>query len=134
MERVILDTGVIAAVSRKRMEWSAAISKDDDAAIAVITAAELLEGVEFGDAAARERRRVFVEGVLADIPIEPYDISTARHHARLLAHCRAVGEPRGAHDLMIAATAVATGRMIVTTDARARFGELPGVRVRLLAP
>jgi tRNA(fMet)-specific endonuclease VapC len=31
-----------------------------------------------------------------------------------------------AHDLIIAATARATGRTLITTDGRARFEELPG--------
>ncbi len=37
---------------------------------------------------------------------------------------------RGPRDLMIAATARATGRVLVTTDTKAGFGELPEVAVR----
>lgn len=48
----------------------------------------------------------------------------------LLAHARRTGRPRGAHDLQIAATAAATGRLVLTTDRRA-FDGLPGVRHRL---
>ena len=48
----------------------------------------------------------------------------ANHHAALLAHTHKSGIPRGAHDLIIAATARANGRILVTTDERARFGEL----------
>jgi tRNA(fMet)-specific endonuclease VapC len=129
---VILDTGVIAGGDRGRLEWSQVIGEEDDAAIAAVTAAELLQRFELGEGRVRDRRRVFVEGVLSDIPIESYDLSVARHHARLLAHCRVSGEPRGAHDLMIAATAVATGRTVVTTDEKARFEGLPGVRARVL--
>ena len=42
----------------------------------------------------------------------------------------AVGD--GAHDLIIAATARATDRMVLTADERASFGELPDVEVRLI--
>jgi tRNA(fMet)-specific endonuclease VapC len=39
---------------------------------------------------------------------------------------RRAGRPRGAHDLIIAATAAAAGRTVVTADRRA-FDGLPGV-------
>jgi predicted nucleic acid-binding protein len=39
------------------------------------------------------------------------------------------GTPRGAHDLIIAATARATSRTVVTSD-RTGFIDLPGVNVR----
>jgi tRNA(fMet)-specific endonuclease VapC len=62
----------------------------------------------------------------------PYDKDVAEHHARLLAWTRHQGVPRGALDLVIAATAAATGRTLLTLDARARFDQLPGVQARLL--
>jgi tRNA(fMet)-specific endonuclease VapC len=36
--------------------------------------------------------------------------------------------PRGAHDLIIATTAAATARSVVTHDKQAAFTHLPGVR------
>ena len=56
-------------------------------------------------------------------------MDAARAHARLIAHVRRTGQPRGAHDLVIAATAASTARAVATLDARARFADLPGVRV-----
>jgi tRNA(fMet)-specific endonuclease VapC len=53
----------------------------------------------------------------------------ARSHARLLAHARRSGQVRGAHDLVIAATALARERTILTAD-RSGFSGLPGVAVR----
>jgi tRNA(fMet)-specific endonuclease VapC len=53
----------------------------------------------------------------------------ARSHTQLLVAVRAGGRPRGAHDLIIAATARATGRTVVTTDDTG-FDDLPGVSVR----
>ena len=49
-----------------------------------------------------------------------------KHHP-VLAHVRRSGSPRGAHDLIIAAHAAETGWMILSRDAKARFGDLPGV-------
>jgi tRNA(fMet)-specific endonuclease VapC len=51
----------------------------------------------------------------------------------LLAHVQQSGEPRGAHDLLIAATARATGRTVLSTDSRACFSELPDVAAHLIA-
>ena len=128
MERVILDTGVLVAAERGRLDLVTLRERNDDACIAAITAAELLTGVERADEAHRGARQEFVEGVFALIPVEDYTLEVARVHARLLAHVRREGRPRGAHDLMIAATAAATARSVLTTDAKARFADLPGVR------
>jgi tRNA(fMet)-specific endonuclease VapC len=70
-----------------------------------------------------------VSEVLETVPVEDYTLSTARAHAHLLAFARESGRPRGAHDLIIAATAVATDRIVVTADAHG-FADLPGVELR----
>jgi tRNA(fMet)-specific endonuclease VapC len=59
---------------------------------------------------------------------EEYDLAVARVHAKLLAHIRRTGKPRGAHDLLIAATAAASGRIVVTSDV-ASFDQFPNVDV-----
>lgn len=100
-------------------------------AIAAVTAAELLVGVELADSRQRAGRAAFVEDVLQTLSVEDYTLATARAHAYLLAATRARGAPRGAHDLIIAATAVATGRAVVTADGHG-FRELPGVDVRVV--
>lgn len=56
-----------------------------------------------------------------------YERGTAIHHARLLAHTRRAGLPRGAHDLIIAAHAAQSERILLSPDTAARFGDLPGV-------
>jgi tRNA(fMet)-specific endonuclease VapC len=89
----------------------------------------LLVGVELADKRRRERRSSYVERVLTEIPVEAYDLDVARTHAVLLAHARRSGRPRGAHDLIIAATAAATNRTLVTADPTG-FEDLPGVIVR----
>jgi tRNA(fMet)-specific endonuclease VapC len=96
-----------------------------------VTAAELLLGVELADASRHATRLASVERVLAAVPVEPYDLDVARAHARLLAHTRRQGRVRGAHELLIAATACATGRTVLTAD-RAAFDDLPDVAVREL--
>jgi tRNA(fMet)-specific endonuclease VapC len=128
--RLILDTGIFVAIQRPGSPVT--FAPDDDVAIAAITAAELLNGVELADESRRQAREDFVTTVLAVIPIVEYDITVARSHARLMAHVRRQGKPRGAHDLIIAATAAATARLLVTYDDRASFADLPGVRTAAL--
>jgi tRNA(fMet)-specific endonuclease VapC len=114
---------------RAEISLDDAIGDDDDVAIAAVTAAELLVGVELGEGERARNRHSFVEGVLASVPIEPYDLGVARAHASLIAHARRSGRSRGAHDLQIAATAVARNRIVVSADP-AGFDDLPGVTLR----
>lgn len=129
MARLILDTTVLIGAERSRKNLDQVLGDDDDVAIAAITAAELLVGIELAGDRHRSRRTAFVKSVLDTIPIEDYDVQVARVHASLLAHVRRAGQPRGAHDLIIAATAASRARMVVSTDVQA-FADLPGVDVR----
>jgi tRNA(fMet)-specific endonuclease VapC len=127
---VILDTGVLIALERDTVTADDVIGDDQDAVIAAITAAEFLEGIERADPWRAPARRQFFEKLLLAMPVEDYTLETARIHATLLAHLRQQGKPRGAHDLIIAATAAATGRILVTRDHKANFEGLPGVICR----
>ncbi len=126
--RLIVDTGVLTAPERARSTVAGMIEGDDDLVVAAITVAELLTGIELSDERRRGARSQFVDFVLRTFPVEPYDFEVARVHARLLAHVHRSGTKRGAHDLIIAATAVATDRVLLTTDPRAQFEDLPEVR------
>jgi tRNA(fMet)-specific endonuclease VapC len=66
------------------------------------------------------------------VSVETYDLEVARAHAVLLAHVRRSGRPRGANDLLIAATAVSRRRVVVTADP-AGFESLPDVSHRTAA-
>jgi tRNA(fMet)-specific endonuclease VapC len=130
--RVILDTGVLIAIERGKLDVDAALGVDD-ACIATITAMELLVGVERADGARKVTRAAHVEALLSSLPIETYDLKVARVHARLAVEAMTTGRPRSAHDMMIAATAAATNRILLTTDAKAGFDQLTGVRSEVLA-
>jgi len=129
--QLILDTTILVTAERSATPLDALIADDDDVAIAAITAAELLAGVELSHGRAKQRRGAFVEEILSSIPIEPYDLAVARAHASLLVHTRRSGRPRGAHDLLIAATALTYDRTVVSADP-AGFSDLPGVTVKVV--
>jgi tRNA(fMet)-specific endonuclease VapC len=120
---------VLLDAARQATKLDRIVANDDDVAIAAITVAELLVGVELADGKRKAARQKLVDAIIDTIPIEDYDVTVARRHSELLAHVRRAGEPRGAHDLVIAATASARQRIIVTADARA-FDGLPGVTYR----
>lgn len=131
MERLIVDTGVLVALERGDDLGDDALPDDADIAIAAITASELLVGVELADDRHASTRRATVESILKTFEVLPFDLTAAHHHAALVAHARRRGSPRGAHDLLIAATARASGRLLLTTDRRA-FEDLPGVGYRAI--
>jgi tRNA(fMet)-specific endonuclease VapC len=120
----------VVAGERGQIRLDDLIGDDDDVAIAAITVAELLAGVELADT-HRPGRRALVDSIIASIPVEDYDVDVARAHGELLAHAFRSGRRRGAHDLVIAATARARGRIVVTAD-QGGFDDLPGVAVRLV--
>lgn len=125
--RLILDTGVLITSERTHTELAAVVAEDDDLVVAAITVAELRAGIELATEAHRATRSQFLVRVLETLPVEPYELATGQAHGRLLAHVHRSGTTRGAHDLIIAATAVVTGRTVLTTDRNAHFDDLPGV-------
>ena len=125
--RLIIDTGVLIASERGRTGLMDIIAEDDDLVIAAITVAELRAGIELATELHRAARAEFLVNVLETLPVEPYDLAAAEAHGRLLAHVHRSGTKRGVQDLMIAATAVATKRTVLTTDRGANCNDLPGV-------
>lgn len=124
--RLILDTTVLIAYEQGASRWTP--GDDDDVAVAAVSLAEYRVGIELADSPRRARSRArILATVLSTTPALAYTEQTAGHHARLLAHVKRAGAPRGALDLIIAAHAAETGRTVVSLDARARFGDLPGV-------
>jgi tRNA(fMet)-specific endonuclease VapC len=59
-----------------------------------------------------------------------YDLEVADAHAKLLVFARQQGRLRGAHDLVIAATALASQRTVLTADQTA-LSDPPGIELRL---
>jgi tRNA(fMet)-specific endonuclease VapC len=96
--------------------------------VAAITVAELRVGAQTAKGARRKKRAQFITAVLDALAIESYDLQVAEAHAALLAHVRRKGTPRGAHDLIIAATSRARDRQVVSLD-RSGFADLPDVSV-----
>jgi tRNA(fMet)-specific endonuclease VapC len=126
--RLILDTSVLIDAERGGSVLLDVVDDADDLAVAAITVAELRLGVRLAKGRRRAKRERFVAAALDAVSVETYDAEVAEAHATLLAEVRRAGTPRGPHDLIIAATALARRREVVTLD-RAGFADLPGVTV-----
>ncbi len=128
LKRLLLDTTFLIDSERSKINLDDVIGDQDDVAIAAITVADLQVGVALAKGKTRQSRQNLVDEVVTSIPVLDYDLTVARTHADLLAFVRHQGRPRGAHDLIIAATALATNRIVISADTRA-FVDLPGIAV-----
>ena len=127
----LIDASVLIEAERGRFDLGAvlAVHAEEEFTMASITASEMLHGVHRATRAEqRSRREAFIEQLFASFPVIPFDLMAARVHARLGARLAARGVTVGAHDLLIAATAIATGSRVATRDERS-FSQIPGLAV-----
>ena len=127
----LIDTSILIAAERGQLDVKALLTEHayENFGLSAITATELLHGVHQAKTAAlHSRREAFVEGLLAQLPILPFDLIAARIHARVWAQLATQGITIGAHDLLIAATALAIDWQVVTRDERS-FPKIPGLSV-----
>ncbi|MGJ9421661.1 type II toxin-antitoxin system VapC family toxin [Aeromicrobium sp. CF3.5] len=123
---MILDTNVLIDYERGVLDRAAL--DDDELAIAAITVAEYRTGIELADTSKRAAARTrALAAIVSVVEVLEYTEATAVHHARLIAYARRSGRARGAHDLIVAAHAVQSERLLLSGDAVARFADLPGV-------
>lgn len=84
----VIDSSVFIAAERGKLDLKRILANysDEPIGIAAITASELLHGVHRAvDPSQRSKREAFVERLLADLPLFPFDLVVARVHARLSA-------------------------------------------------
>ena len=129
MTRLLFDTTFLIDAERTGDALDDVIDDGDDVAISAVTIAELRVGALLANGRRKAARSAYVDDVIATIPVLAYDVEVAEAHAELLLEVRSQGRPRGAHDLIIAATAKAFDRMVISAD-RTAFRDLPGVEVR----
>jgi predicted nucleic acid-binding protein len=127
----LIDSSILIAAERGQLDLDARLEDhaEVDFALSAITASELLHGIHRGDDEVRRgRREAYVEALLAGFPVLAFDLAAARMHARLSARAAADGVTLGAHDLIIAATALAKNLDIVTRDERS-FPRIQGLNL-----
>ena len=128
----LIDSSVFMAAERGLCNLEAELTKrlGDWVGMAAITASEMLAGVAWPNRPADKRQasEVFVEGVLAAIPVVAFDVAIARVHAKPYADLKSQNVKILEHDLQIAATALALGQPVATRDERS-FPRIPGLKV-----
>jgi tRNA(fMet)-specific endonuclease VapC len=120
----------IRAVSRRLMQ---ALGPGEPVAMASITVSELLQGLHRAAPDRRARREAFIEALIEAFPPISFDLRSARAHARLWADLASSGTDIGAHDRIVAATALAHGMRVATHNVR-HFEHVPGLEVVRLDP
>jgi tRNA(fMet)-specific endonuclease VapC len=131
---IIFDTSAIIAIERGHESLDALIAgrAEEPFGISVVTAAELLHGVERADTDERKlRRQAFVEKVIESFPVFPFDLMVGRIYARIWTAIVQKGWTVGAHDLIIAATAISLDYTVATVNIR-DFEKIPGVKMEKL--
>jgi tRNA(fMet)-specific endonuclease VapC len=119
------------AMAEVAQRLEAQIGGSEEVGIAAITASELLHGVHRATETHRGQREAFVEATLAAFPVLAFDLLIARVHARLWAGLASSGAEVGAHDRLVAATALSAGWRVATANAR-EFNRVPGLDVTVV--
>ncbi len=127
---LILDTNVFIRFERNRQivdfsKWE----KYAGVYISAVTVSELLVGVHKAESETRKARRsAFVEAILLKVPSLDFTAAIARVHSGLYASLSTKGRLIGAHDLIIAATAISYGYPLLTANV-SEFERIAGLQV-----
>lgn len=128
---VLIDTSILIAYERGQLDIATHVvgREAEGFSLSVISASELLHGVQrAADAAIQARRLAFVEAILARFPVLEIDLEVARTHAILWSNLAQRGEMIGVHDSWIAATCIAHCLTLVTANIR-EFDRVPGLQI-----
>lgn len=128
---VIFDTSVLITIERNAESIEGIINKKESEpfGVSAITAAELLHGVYRADSENRRiKREAFVEKILEIFPIYPFDLAAARIYADIWANFAKSGINVGAHDLLIASTAISIGFSVITSDTK-DYKKIHGLKI-----
>lgn len=127
---LIVDTNVFIRFERNShpidvSSWDSS----DEVYMSVITVSELLMGVHRANTEARRQRRSeFVEAVIAGASVLDFTTAAARIHAEIYANLANQGQLIGAHDFIIAATALCYELPLLTDNVQ-EFSRVPKLQV-----
>ncbi len=115
---IAVDTNVFINAENGRLDLDAVMS-EDESFIAAITVSELLAGVHLAKTAKiRVQRSVFVERIIANVPVLDFNEEITRCYGELYA-LRIKSKSKAnanTHDLQISATCIALGHSILTSN------------------
>ncbi len=126
----LLDASVLIAAERRQLDLDV-LERDYEGehwAMAAITVSEMLHGLIRATEEHRARREEFIERLLFRYEVVPFDLDVSRVHAKIWAHLSEQGLGIGAHDLIVAATALHFQARVATRDLRS-FPKIPGLEI-----
>ena len=128
---LVIDTGLFIWAERNDVsDPMAMFPADEDLALSIITVSELYEGVYLAKRPRRAKKRSeFIEQFALTLPVVDFTLPIARVHAKIRATQRQRGKMIGAHDLIIAATAISMDWDVLTLNS-AEFRQVEGLGVR----
>ena len=130
---LVIDTNVFVDAENNRFDLKklALFADYGDAFIAAVTVSELLTGVHLAKKPdIRVKRSAFVESIIGKIPVLDFNEDDARAYAEIYSHfIRPRSKKEGnVHDLQIAATAIAYGYPVLTSNT-SDFKKIPGLKL-----
>lgn len=131
---IILDTSILIAYECGYLDIDKLVkdNADEPFGLSAITVSELLHGVHRADSESRRlKREAFVQKVIDTFPVYSFDISAARIYADVWASLLKKGVSIGAHDLLIAATAISLGFCVATHNVR-DFKKIKGLTLKVV--
>jgi tRNA(fMet)-specific endonuclease VapC len=128
MTEYLLDTNAVSDLVREplgRTRQKAERTGPERLATSIIVVGELRFGYL---RSGNDRLKHAVEGVLAILPILPFETPADWRYAELRVELERLGTPIGGNDMLIAAHALALDCTLVTANER-EFRRVPGLRV-----
>jgi tRNA(fMet)-specific endonuclease VapC len=123
---VVLDTSVLIAIERGA---EVSVLEDMNFVIPTPVLAEFEYGLRRMPAQSSKRGWKILEALLTVSEVASFDSRAASKHAELKATLANIGKPKSGMDLLIASIAASWGLQLVTTDRKAQFEGIPGVKV-----
>ena len=126
--RYLLDTCVISDCVKGEPGTQTRLKQTlpADMAVSVITVMELRYGLRINPQRAQKVEPA-IASLLASVTILPFNIAEAEQSAQVRALLKTQGQPIGAYDVLIAATALQYDLLMVTANQR-EFDRVPGLQ------
>ncbi len=128
---LVVDTSVLVAAERAEQPVERLLAPEIELAISAISLMEIQRGVERSVGARQRQRREAFLAEIGTLEVLPVDADVALVGAQVWADLERRGMRIPAFDLLIAATALANERPLLTADAR-HFSRVEGLDVRLV--
>jgi tRNA(fMet)-specific endonuclease VapC len=127
MARLVIDTSVLISIAKHQIEIEKVVSPSDDLLLPTVVIAEFLTGIELMKSA---KSKISQMQFLMQFKSLAEVLEFTEIEAKAFASAVQAGTPMSEFDLVVAAHATVESALLVTSDKKARFSDLPGVIAR----